>query len=218
MTKTLLLATVLFVLSVPVYAADDAQAVLDKAQKILESDPDNLEARYNHGWASATLGKHAEAERDFKAVVARADGKMKADSLFNLGYVLFMQKNLQGALDAWRAGLRHAPDDRDMQYNYTVVRRLLKQEEQKKSENKEKDKDEKSRDKKGSDSGAQQSGNHKNEEKQSGQKNPGGQQPRPGEMTKEEAIRLLKALQEQEQKTNPQDKQIMGGVRRGKDW
>ncbi|HOG65724.1 MAG TPA: tetratricopeptide repeat protein [Spirochaetota bacterium] len=218
MTKTVLLTAVLMMLTVPLVSTTDAQAVLDRAQKILESDPDNLEARYNHGWASATLGKHAESERDFKAVVAKADGKMKTDSLFNLGYVLFMQKNLQGALEAWRAGLRHAPDDRDMQYNYTVVRRLLKQEEKKKDEKKDDDTDKKSGDKKNSDSGAQQPGDQKNDEKQSSQKNPGGQQPRTGEMTREEAVRLLKALQEQEQKANPQDKQIMGGVRRGKDW
>lgn len=205
----------------PLFAADDLQMVLDKAERVLATDPNNDKARYNRGWALSLLGKHAEAERDFRAVIAHAKDESKVDSLFNLGYTLFMQKNLQGALEAWKAGLRLAPHDKDMQYNYTVARRML-QEQKEKNDNKNDDKkDNKKQDTKDKEQKPASPAEQNKPEKKPSSPEAGTQQKQQGtagSMSSREALRLLKALQEQERKANPEEKQLLGGPRRGKDW
>jgi len=216
MKRVYILGGLLLLACSPLVSADDAQTVLDRATRVLASDPDNQKARYNRGWALSMMGKHAEAERDFRAVISGAEAGIKTDSLFNLGYVMFMQKNLQGALEAWKAGLRHAPHDRDMQYNYTVVRRMLQQQEEEKKNKKDEKQDQKDQEKKPGDSPGQDRPDQDNAPRETGKDQR--RQRAAGSMSSEEALRLLRALQEQEQKANPQDRQILGGPRRGKDW
>jgi tetratricopeptide (TPR) repeat protein len=206
-------------LQVSLQASTDAKAILDKAEKILASDPENLSARYNHAWASAVLGKHAEAEKEFSSILARATGDLKTDTLYNLGHTQFMQKKIQAAMETWRAGLRQSPSDQDMRHNYTVARRLLQQEKNTNSNNKDEQQDKKQNKQDGNSSSSPSQQEKQNQNDPQKKDSPDARkQAAAGSMSSEEAMRLLKALQEQEQEANPREKEILGGLRREKDW
>jgi len=203
---------------VPLLAAPDPDLLLRDAERALERDSTDYRAWYKRAWAEYTRERYDEAEKDFKKALGYAPPEARADLLYNLGNSYFMQQNMQAAAETWRSGLRLKPDDADMLYNYTVARRLLEREEEKK----EGEKDDTSKDSESGEDGKNKEQDQKQEQDQ--EQNQGQNQEQeqnrrqPGEMSEEEALRLLRALQDQERQESQKEKAIIGGARLEKDW
>ncbi|MBK7667824.1 MAG: tetratricopeptide repeat protein [Sphingobacteriaceae bacterium] len=111
-------------------------------------------------------------------------------ALHNLGNCRLKQENWQAAVDAYKKSLKVDPKDEDTRYNLAYAQKKLKEQEKK-------DKD-------------------KNKDKQQQQQQQQDQQP---QMSKEQAERMLNALQNMEQKLQGKKKKGDGQkVKTEKDW
>ena len=199
------------------------ESIQAAADAILRDNPEDFRALYNRGWARYKLGKYADVGRDFRQALAKAPEPARPDTLYNLGNALFMQQDLAGAARIRREALRLVPDDAGLQYNYTVARRMLdqqKKDKQDKKDDKNKDKDKKDSDKKdGKQDDKQKPEQDKDRQDKQNQADRDKQRRTPeGQMKKEDALRLLQALDEQERRNTPREKAEIGGVRQEKDW
>jgi tetratricopeptide (TPR) repeat protein len=204
---------VCFALLFPLSAAEEAS-------RALAAKPGDFRAYSRRAWAAYMRELYDEAEKDYKRALHHAPPKAHADLLYNLGNAYFMQNNLRAAAAAWRSGLRLKPNDADMLYNYAVARRLLEQEKEQGERNGSKDQqsgegEESTGDTTREQDQQNQEGQQRGNEPQDGRRQTERQ---PGEMSEEEAMRLLRALQEQERQAASREKTILGGTRLDKDW
>jgi tetratricopeptide (TPR) repeat protein len=223
MTRILIAAIVLGLLpAFPLSASPDAAAVAAAASSALAADPSDYRAYARRAWAAYMREGYDEAEKDYKKALHHAPPRARADLFYNLGNTYFMQQNLQAAAEAWRSGLRLRPDDADMLYNYTVARSLLE------AEKKQGEKDKNSKDQQGGegenkegDTEKEQDDQQNQDRRQKGNESQDGKRQterQAGEMSEEEALRLLRALQEQERQVSQNEKTIIEGLRLDKDW
>ena len=200
--------------------AADVQKAEDAALRALASDPNDYRAYSRRAWAAYMRSQYEEAEKDYKKALHHAPPAARPDLFYNLGNTYFMQRNLRAAAESWRSGLRLSPGDADMLYNYTVARRLLLEEEKKQGE-KDDESEEKQSGEGESDTGDKEQERQTQEDTQAGNEPQNGKRQserQNGEMSEEEALRLLRALQEQERQASPKEKAIIGGLRLDKDW
>jgi tetratricopeptide (TPR) repeat protein len=196
-------------------AAMDPDALLQEAEQALERDPTDYKAWCKRALAAYTRAQYADAEKDFKKALSSAPPEKQPDILYNLGNCCFMQKSLQAAAASYRSGLKLRPNDADMLYNYAVTRKLMN-EEKKQGDRDDSSKESQSGEGENKQGEKEQNQNEEPKQNEQPEKQPGQQA---GEMSREEALRLLRALQEQERETSPnQDKKIIGGLRHEKDW
>lgn len=195
----------------------DAEANYKKA---LEKKNNMPEAIFNLGNAYYAQQRYDDAIKQFQlAAQTNPDTAIKAKAYHNIGNVHLKQEKWEDAVKAYKTSLKLKPGDADSKYNLAYANAKLKEQQSKdQQQNKDKDKDKKDQDKKDDkkdDQGKQdpkKDGDKKPEDKQGdkdkkgdGEKDknqqpkPNGQQPR---MSKEDADRLLDALQKEEQKTN----------------
>jgi tetratricopeptide (TPR) repeat protein len=159
--------------------------------------PDNPALPYNLGNALYRQEKYAEAIQAYKQAVNGKD-PINARALYNLGNSLYRTGRLQESVEAYKQGLRITPDDIDMKYNLEFVQRQLQQQQQPPDEaqndgpqNQPQDRQEESRSRQNPEQ-SPSSGREKENDRT-------GQPPREGELSREEAERLLNALNQDEQ-------------------
>lgn len=100
-----------------------ARKALTKLEKLVENEPDMVEAIYNQGLAHQLAGEPKKAERRF--LRATDISPEFAPAWQNLGALAEREGNLQGALGHYRAGLRTSPDNGDLQVGEIRVLRKL---------------------------------------------------------------------------------------------
>ncbi|MCD6065894.1 MAG: hypothetical protein K0S33_720 [Bacteroidetes bacterium] len=147
-----------------------------------------LKAEYNLGNAYYKQGKFSEASQQYENVVRGTNNKDTLTTVFhNLGNSYLKQKNYEGAISAYKNSLKINSKDDSTRYNLAYALRKLQEQQKKEQQNKDKQ-DQKEEDKK--------------EEKKGGdnKKDQGQQQPQQGQMSKEEAQRMLDALKNNEKK------------------
>jgi len=158
--------------------------------------PGDPQAQFNLGHALYNEGSFAASAETFKkAAAARgrpglSDGAVaaqnpviKSAALYNAGTAMFRQGKLEDAVEEYKAALRLNPSDPDAKHNLEMAQRLLKQPSEKKPQDS-KQKDSRGRDKQDPKEGQGQA--------------EAAPQPKPGQMSKEDAERLLNAVAEQE--------------------
>ncbi|MGZ3932348.1 MAG: tetratricopeptide repeat protein [Bacteroidia bacterium] len=120
-------------------------------------------------------------------------------ALHNLGNCRLMQKNYQGAVDAYKKSLKVDPRDEDTRYNLAYALKKLKEQQ-----------------KNNKDKNQQQQQQNQNKDQQQQKQQQQQQQPK---MSKEEAERMLNALKNSEQKLQGKKKKGEGEkVKTEKDW
>jgi tetratricopeptide (TPR) repeat protein len=100
-----------------------AKKALTKLDKIVENEPDMVEAIYNQGLAHQLAGEPKKAERRF--LRATDISPEFAPAWQNLGALAEREGTLQAALGHYRAGLRTSPDDGALQVGEIRVLRKL---------------------------------------------------------------------------------------------
>ena len=184
-------------------------------RKALEKQPDSYEANFNLADALYKQKRYDEAaglNEQLAADSARLDNA--ASAYFNQGNALFQQRKLQEALEAYKNSLRLNPADMEAKFNYAYTKKLLDQNKNDKNDpNQNPDKDQ---NKDNPDNN--QNGN--DPDKQDQQPPSGGQQPPQGSMSREEAERMLDAVQGSEDKTKKKvdEKKAVTVGNSGKNW
>jgi Ca-activated chloride channel family protein len=215
-------------------------------RKALEKDPTSKEANYNLGTAQYQQQKFEDAITTFKkATVDYKGNKQKqAAGFHNLGNAYYMNKKTEEAIRAYKDALKLNPADMDTKYNLVLAMKEKQKQDQQKQQNQQnqsqQNKDKKDKDDKGEGNKDQQDkgkgneddknkGNNKGDEKPGDNKSDGegddngGKEPkeRKGQMSKEQAEKLLEALQNEEKKTQEKMQRLKGKpkpVKVEKDW
>jgi len=191
-------------------------------RKSVAQKSQSVEGNFNLGDALYKQKNFKDAAQKFTDLAtssSRADVKAKA--YHNLGNSLLSDKKLQESVDAYKKALLNNPKDEQTRYNLAYAMEKLKQQQQQdKKNNKDgKNKDDKNKDQKNKD---QQNKDDKNKDqkdkddknkdqkdkdqkdKDDKNKDQQGQQPQPNKLSKEDAERMLQALNNEEK--NTQDK------------
>ena len=202
----------------------DAEASYKKA---LDKKNNMPEATFNLGDAVYQQKRYEEAAKQFQlSAQTNTDKTVKAKAYHNLGNTYLEEKKYEEAAKAYKSALKENPKDADTKYNLAYANAMLKQQQQSgggkdNKDNKEKKDDKKeqqqNQDKKDGDKDQQEKQEADNKDKKDGQEKKG-QQPK---LSKEEAEKMLQALQNEEQKTNQkmQQKQVKAvAVKIEKDW
>lgn len=188
--------------------------------KALEKNKDSYKGAFNLGDAYYKQGKYEEAANQFQLLTHRATSKDTLSKAFhNLGNSLLKSKKYQESVDAYKNALKNNPNDADTRYNLAYAQQYLKQQqEQQKKEQEKKDKEEKKdekkedKEKKEKEEKEKKDKENKEKEKPEEQKN---------KISKEDAQRLLDALQNDEKNLQDKMKKIKAKgakVEIEKDW
>lgn len=202
------------------YKKSDYVSAEKEYNKALGKNKDSYKATFNLGDAYYKQGKYEEAANQFQLLTHRATSKdTLAKAFHNLGNSLLKSKKYQESVDAYKNALKNNPNDADTRYNLAYAQQYLKQQqEQQKKEQEKKDKEkkdekkDKNKEKEEKEKEEKEKENKENKEKPEEQKN---------KISKEDAQRLLDALQNDEKNIQ---KKIKKGKSKGvkkeieKDW
>jgi Ca-activated chloride channel family protein len=156
---------------------------------LIQKDPANPEPQFNLGQALYLEQSFAAAAEAFeKAAAGIAYPPTKSAALYNAGNAYYRQGKLEDAIEKYKEALRLVPSDPHAKHNLELAKKLDQKQKEQKNEGKPKD-----------DKG----------------KDP---EPQPGQMSQEDAERLLEALAQQEKEAKEKaDKQKPEAVA-GEDW
>jgi len=159
----------------------------DLYQDALIDTPYSSVLQFNLGDALAMKGDFPKAEVSFSEAAKSANPLLKGASHYNLGNVLFAQGKWADAVEAYKDSLRANPNDQDAKYNLGVAMRVLKNPPPPKQGQGKQDR-------------KQSKGDQKKDERGNG----GAGERKPGQMSKEDAERLLAAAGAGEKKKSQQ--------------
>ena len=169
---------------------DEALRAYDEA---LAEDGENPALHYNRGNALYRKEQYPTAVQSFTNALD-GDPPLNGQAWYNMGNGLYRMGRLEEAIEAYKEGLRIKSDDVDMKYNLEFVSRQL-QEKQNRQDGQD-----------GQDNPDQQENEERDDppeapppdqdEEQDGDRQP---PPREGELSRQEAERLLNALNRDEQ-------------------
>jgi len=171
--------------------------------------------------------RYEEAAKQFQlSAQTNTDKIVKAKAYHNLGNTFLEQQKWEDAVKAYKEALKNNSKDADTKYNLAYANAMLQQQKNQDKQNKDnKDKKDDKKDKKDDKKDQNKDDKNKDQDKDQQSKNQDkkdqqqkGQQPK---LSKEEAEKMLQALQGEEQKTNQkmQQKQMkVVNVKIEKDW
>ena len=165
-------------------------------RKAIDKNKQSPDAVFNVGDALYKQNKFEEAGKQFIENANQNDNKLKKSAgLFNLGNSMLKANKLQESIDAYKNSLKLRPDNKEAKYNLSYAQDLLKQQQQQQQQQQDKDKQDQNKDK---------NNDQQNDQKKDQDQNKQQQQPQKGEISKEDAQRLLNSLDNDEK--NVQEK------------
>ena len=199
--------------------------------------PDSPELKFNLGTALSLSGKKDEALSELHAAADSLKEKnLSAAAYFNAGNTLYSAGDYQGALEEYKKAVKLDQKSPDIRHNLDLAVRKLKEAEQKKKDqqdgkqkdNKDKNQnqqDQQNKDSKNKNENQNDKQKNKNENRQKDQAQNQEQQNSDQKkseyqpMTREEAERLLNAMNDEEKKSlSLRNKQLMIPTGQGDDW
>ena len=177
----------------------NSEKAIIQYRKAVDSNPNNPIAHYNLACAQLRRGNPQEAINEFqKAGRLEKDPKRLSDIYHNIGLILYLDKQYDKAVAAYRECLRRDPDNNESRYNYLMALYMLKKNppQQDKQQQDKDDKQKQQQDKK--DKQKQQQPKQDQDKKDKQEQKP---KPRPDQMSRENAEQLLKAVMQNEKNT-----------------
>lgn len=172
-------------------------------RKALEKNPNSVDAMFNLGDALYKQGKHEEAANLFNSALPLVKPKEQreklANTLYNLGNSLVKANKLEEGIQAYKNSLRANPNDMDAKYNLAYALKMKKKNDQ----NKKNDKN-KNQDKNDNKDNKQDKNQNKNDQDNKQQQSP------KQKISKDDAERILNALQNNESKVQEKAKENKG--------
>ena len=220
----------------------------EKYLEALLEAPDSPVIRFNDGNALYRGEDYESALESFRAAVESGDPELAGAAWYNLGNTLYRQGALPESLEAFKQALRSDPADADAKHNLERVLEQMQEQQQQEQqqgdgENDEDNEDEGEPQPEGGEQNPDPEQDPQNPPEQDPDQNPdqdpnqdpqdqpdAGQEPGdsepqpqagtppPGEMTREEAERLLDAIREAQDEVNRQPRTPTRGTRPRRDW
>lgn len=198
-------------------------------RKALQKDEKSVNANHNLGNSLYNQERYEEAAKYFESAALEATSDTeKAMSYHNLGNSYLSQMSgitnpekgqdvLQKSVEAYKQGLKHNPKDDATRYNLAYAQKLYQQflQEQQKQQQQEQQQQQQQNESQDNQSSSDEGENQQNKDNQQPTPNPS-----KGEnMTKEEAERLIKIMEEEERKVQEKmNKKKQRPNPKGKDW
>lgn len=184
-------------------------------RKALEKEPNDWDAIYNLGSSLFKQSKFEDAAKQYMAATGmqHEDKEQMAQAYHNLGNSFLQTNKLNEAIDAYKNALRNNPSDLETKYNLAWAQDKLKQQQQQQKQNQEQDKQNQDQDKdkqqqqqqnqdqkdQQKQDQQQQQQDQKQDQQQQQQQQPQQQeQQQQNQISKEDAMRILEALQNDE--------------------
>lgn len=195
-------------------------------RKALEKRPEDTKWNFNLGDALYKQMKFEQATSTFEEIAEKSDDKIeKARAYHNLGNSMLMQNKVDESIEAYKNALRNNPKDLESKYNLAYAMNMKKQQEQQqqnqdqnKDQDKDKNQDQKNQDNQDQNKDQDQQDKGQNQDQQQQQQ----QQPQEQKISKENAERLLQALQNDEEKIQEKVKKAQAAQAKqrktDKDW
>ena len=174
--------------------------------KALNKNKDSYKGTFNLGDAYYQEGKYEQAAEQFQLLTHRATSKDTLSKAYhNLGNSLIKAKKYEDGVNAYKNALKNNPKDDETRYNLAYAQQMLKQQQQQNKDKKKNDKkdDKDKKDKQNKDKNDEKDKKDK-DKKDENKENKEEEKPKKEEISKEDANRLLNALQNDEK--NLQDK------------
>jgi Ca-activated chloride channel family protein len=178
------------------------EGALKKYQEALVQEPDNTKIHYNIARALYKMEKYPEAASEYQLCLLTKNRKLQAQSFYNIGNCQFREGQLDPAIESYSAALLLNPKDRDAKQNLEFCRKIKEQ----------------MKNQPQSDSTKQNQENQQNPQPQSQPQPQAQPQTKPGEISKEDANRILQALQNQEKQNMRDNQEKVEKERVEKDW
>ena len=191
-------------------------------RKAIEENRSSAAGNFNLGDALYRQNKFDDASKQFiLSADMSADRIKKAESFFNLGNSLLKSNKIEESIEAYKNSLRLNPTSLEAKYNLAYAQDLLKkmqqqQQQQQKEQNQNKEQDQKE----GKSDQQQQQNQDEKKQNQQEQQQQQMQQQKQG-ISKEDAERILSALENDEKKVQEKVKQanaLRERVRTLKNW
>ncbi len=173
------------------------EKALESYQDGLIDTPYSSVLQFNAGDANMMMGEFPKAEVSFTEAAKSANPILRGGSHYNRGNALFYQGKYVEAIEAYKDSLRANPSDEDAKYNLGVALKAKNNPPPPKSGSK------------GASSKDPKSGDKKDQNQAN--------QPKPGQMSKEDAERLLSAAGASEKKKGKQQG-AKQGAGQDEDW
>lgn len=103
------------------YAAGDYDVALEAYQSAVERRPKEAISHYNLGTALYQKKRYDEAANEFRRSLDSKEPLLQAQGYYNLGNAQFQSGDLQGAIRSYKSALRLNPDDYDAKYNLELA-------------------------------------------------------------------------------------------------
>ena len=166
--------------------------------------PDSPQLHYNLGNVFFRQGEMEKAREEYRRALAASDASLDPRAIYNLGNSFLSQQQYKEAVEAYQRTLKLAPKDMDAKRNLELALLRMKQKQQPppQGKNQKKDQQKQNQDQQQNPSSGSQDqkkgqGEQQNQQEPD-QQNRQGKRPEKGGLTKEEAERILSALQEDE--------------------
>lgn len=205
----------------------EAEVQFRKAEDI---NQESFEAEFNTGTALYGQEKYEETVKQYESLVKQAESSEEGspESLahiwHNMGNSLLEAQQYAPSIEAYKNSLRLNPDDFDSKYNLAYAKQKLKEQEQQQDQQ-DQDQQDQPQDQEPKDQQDQkdqpQDQEQKNQQDQKDQPQEQEQQAQPQEISKEDAERMLKAIQQQEKDVKDKvdkNKAAAAKVKTEKDW
>lgn len=201
------------------YKMEQYEAALERYGAAAAKAPKDPRPAFNSGAALYKLDKPGDAAEFFSTVAARKDldSALRSDAYYNLGDARFKTEELPAAAAAFRAALALSPGDAAARHNLAVTIKRIKSPpppQRPKGGEKNKDEPKKPDDKQ---QAPKSNGGDKDPKKNQTKTRPQDQ------LTKDEAERILRAVNEREKQTQKQvqegkGRRVQGKPPAGEDW
>ena len=198
----------------------EAEVQFRKAENI---NQESYEAEFNTGAALYGQEKYEETVKQYQSLLDQTDDAGKTAQIWhNIGNSLLEAQQYAPSIEAYKNSLRLNPSDEDTRYNLAYAKQKLN-EQQQQNQDQEQDKDQEQQDQ---EQDKDQDQNKDQQDKENDQQQDQGddqqdQQPVPQEISKEDAERMLKAIQQQEKDVKEKvdkKKAAAAKVKTEKDW
>ncbi len=171
----------------------------------LAEAPESGVLRFNDGNALYRSDDYQRAMEAYRRAIETGDAALASSAWYNLGNALYRRQELEQSLDAYKQALRLDPSDVDAKHNLERVLQQMQQQQQQQDEQQEpqdQQEDQEQEDQQQSGRDPQQDQQQPQDPGEDPQQGRGSPEPRPGQMTPEEAERLLQAVQEDPDEMN----------------
>ena len=192
----------------------------------LRENPGSPLIRFNEGNALYQNQEFERALEAFRDAIEAGDTALAQGAWYNLGNSLFRQQQLDTSLEAYKQALRINPGDTDAKHNLERVLEQMEEEENQQDQQNQNDQNQENQDQENQDQQQPPPANPEQDDEQQDQPPPENDEqeqeqpspPPPGQMTPEEAERLLQAIQEDPDEVDRPPRADSLGRRPRKNW